>query len=673
MGQRWQFLDRFSRPLKIAIQVGILAVILAAIGTVGFVEYSAQPSFCTNCHIMEPYYESWASSSHNAVPCISCHYAPGIKAEAMGKLQAANQVVKYVTGAYGTKPWAEIEDAACLRSGCHSERKLEGEVTYRGVRFDHAEHLGELRRGKRLRCTSCHSQIVQGDHVTVTQSTCILCHFRDRPPGEPVAGCTGCHPSPPRISSPAGFVVDHPQYVEDLVSCIGCHSEVTSGSGEADRSRCFTCHNEPERIQQFDSTAYVHRTHIAIHNVECSQCHRAIEHRIVSLEQTFELDCRACHQGTHDEQRRLYAGTGGHGTEGRPSSMFLARVTCESCHRLPNQLDGHAEVQRAGEATCLSCHGVRYANILPTWQQEMERRVERVSSVVRAARERLGSGPVRTRARADSLVRLATENVEFVRRGKGAHNIEYSDELLRSALRLVTEAVEAGQLAYRVPEIDIGPPLTENVCLHCHLGVERRAVRFGGREFDHEPHVFRAGMSCSDCHTPLEQHGATILPERGSCDGCHHRRIEPINCATCHSGPGGAPERMFERDVGDFQHGPHQEAGLSCSECHEPPGMSATELRCESCHDRHHRPEVSCLSCHREGAREYHGAEAHALCSACHGPAVAEITRWSREVCTSCHADRTEHFAPRECTACHSIPPMGGAPARSAPGSGSMY
>jgi hypothetical protein len=157
------FLDRFSRPMKIAIQVAILGVILMAVATVGFIEYSAQPSFCTNCHLMQPYYDSWASSSHNTVKCVSCHYAPGIKAEAMGKLQAANQVVKYITGAYGTKPWAEIEDAACLRSGCHTERALEGEVNYEGIRFDHTQHLGELRRGKSLRCTSCRRRPPQGD------------------------------------------------------------------------------------------------------------------------------------------------------------------------------------------------------------------------------------------------------------------------------------------------------------------------------------------------------------------------------------------------------------------------------------------------------------------------------------------------------------------------------
>ncbi len=90
--------QRVSRPVKILIQVGVLFVILAAVGTVGFIEYSAQPSFCNNCHLMDPYYESWPGSSHNNVKWIECQYAQGIKAEARGKLQAANPGVKSFTG-----------------------------------------------------------------------------------------------------------------------------------------------------------------------------------------------------------------------------------------------------------------------------------------------------------------------------------------------------------------------------------------------------------------------------------------------------------------------------------------------------------------------------------------------------------------------------------------------
>ncbi len=660
------WLSRASRRAQITVQVGVGVVIVIALTTVGFIEYSGQPSFCVNCHIMEPYYESWVTSTHNDVKCIECHYAPGIKAEAMGKLQAANQVVRYVTGAYGLKPWAEIEDAACLRSGCHSERKLEGVVAFQGVRFDHAQHLGELRRGKQLRCTSCHSQIVQGDHVAVTQTTCNLCHFKDRPLGEPIAGCTGCHASLPRVESPAGFAVDHPKYIEDLTSCVGCHAEVTAGSGAAEPDRCFNCHNEPERLNKFDQVTLVHEQHIAIHNVECQQCHTPIEHRLVALQASFELDCASCHRRAHEAQMDLYAGKGGHGTEELPSAMFQARVSCQGCHALPTEIRGHEEVQLAGEATCLSCHGIRYANILPAWQEGIERRLSRVSGVVRGARAALGSAPVRGRATADSLIRLAEENVELVRIGKGAHNIEYADRLLAVSVDLVRDAVDRGGLAYRVPDVALGPSVGENVCLRCHLGLEGRRVQFQGGPFDHAPHVL-GGLDCTTCHTPLEDHGGTRITDRASCDACHHRQVAPLVCSRCHDGPGGAPAAPLATPTGEFSHTVHREEGLPCAVCHTAPAMRPAETVCEGCHALHHQPEASCTSCHRESVMGIHSRAAHEGCEACHGTRVAGIERWSRQVCTVCHQDRVEHYAPAPCDGCHKIPPPREPPPREQP------
>ena len=650
---------RFRIPLRIVVQLGVLSVILATVSSVAFIEYSAQPIFCTNCHLMQPYYDSWASSSHNDVACIKCHYAPGIKAEAMGKLQAANQVVKYVTGTYGRKPWAEIEDAACLRSGCHEQRKLEGVVSYNGVRFDHTAHLGQLRLGKQLRCTSCHSQIVQGDHVTVTPTTCFLCHFKGQPDGEPISGCVSCHSSPPRVVSPAGYVVDHAQYVEDLVSCTNCHNNVTEGSGLVDEARCLNCHNEPERIGEFENITLLHRVHIADRNVECTQCHTPIEHRVVSLTPTFELDCASCHQGAHEAQQRLYAGTGGHGTENMPSSMYLAKVSCRGCHELMTEVRGHEQVQMAGEASCLSCHGIRFANVLPSWQQAMDSKVGQVNAVVTAARRVLGTAPVRRRAAADSLLGLAEENLEFVRLGKGAHNIVYADQLLRAALDMVREATGTGQLDFIAPDVDLGPPIRSNVCLQCHLGIERGEIQSRVAGFDHEAHVLRGDLTCAGCHTPMENHGGTTVTSPSSCNACHHRQISPMNCARCHNGASAAPEETLELATGDFSHGVHRDADVACSTCHVAPAMSAADLQCQNCHDTHHRPEVACLSCHRSGTQEKHiDLPRHMACSTCHGSAVAGIDRWTRQVCTTCHVDRVEHNAPTACEMCHTIPAM---------------
>jgi len=138
-----------------------------------------------------------------------------------GKIQGLVQVVKYFTATAGTRPWAEVEDASCMRQGCHQTRLLEGRVTFhhKNIHFDHKPHLLEMKRGKKLRCTSCHSQMVMGSHISVTTSTCILCHFKDRPPGKPIAGCRGCHQVPQdTITLPSGLEYKHSKYVDSAIT-----------------------------------------------------------------------------------------------------------------------------------------------------------------------------------------------------------------------------------------------------------------------------------------------------------------------------------------------------------------------------------------------------------------------------------------------------------------------
>jgi nitrate/TMAO reductase-like tetraheme cytochrome c subunit len=660
--------QRLARALRILLPVAILGVIFLTVGTVGFVEYSAQPGFCKSCHNMVPYYDSWASSSHRDVPCIQCHYAPGIKAEAMGKLQAANQVVKYVTGSYGIRPWAEIEDAACLRSGCHSERKVEGAIDYNGVQFEHSKHLGELRRGKQLRCTSCHSQIVQGEHLAVTPSTCTLCHFKDRPAGAPIAGCVGCHPAPPRVTSANGYVVDHARYVADRVSCISCHGEVTRGDGAAERQRCFVCHNELDRIAAFDNPPLVHQVHITEHKVECDQCHSLIEHRIVRDSTVAELDCKSCHTAAHAAQLRLYAGTGGHETRTEPSKMFKARVSCLGCHEQTATVRGHEKVKVAAEASCLSCHGVSYNSILPSWQREMNARVAKVAPVIARARAALDAAGASRRPVADSLLRLAEDNLNLVRVGRPAHNVAYADELLRASLDLARQAMKAGNLSVAIPAPDLGPQVTETTCSACHLGVERTTVPFrAGGSFPHEPHVLRAGLTCVECHTTFDQHGSTRITSRASCQDCHHRSTDPATCATCHRGASGGRDSVLTLPGGvRFQHGLHKAALPSCTACHTQGSMKVVDFSCANCHDQHHGAGRSCQSCHKDDLLGKHAGfaqEVHASpppCSACHEEA-AGIESWSPQTCTVCHVTKAAgHYekqarSAKGCETCHDL------------------
>ena len=161
--------------LRAAALLGAM-LLFTALLTAGAGWYTSRPEFCSSCHIMEPYYVSWQESTHKDVSCIECHFAPGLAEKVRGKMLGLVQLAKYVTRSEGPRPAAEIPDASCLRSGCHETRTLAGHVDFHGMPFDHKPHLENLRRGKKLRCTSCHSQIVQGSHMTVTTSTCLGFH-----------------------------------------------------------------------------------------------------------------------------------------------------------------------------------------------------------------------------------------------------------------------------------------------------------------------------------------------------------------------------------------------------------------------------------------------------------------------------------------------------------------
>ena len=141
-------------------------------------KFTETPTFCGLCHNMKVYIDSWKASSHNFVPCASCHYEPGFFNHLNGKWRDGQvSLVMFITGKGPTKPHAEISDASCLQKGCHQSENLKEKMIFKNVAFDHGRHLEELRRGKKLRCTTCHAQIVQGDHLTVTETDCFICHF----------------------------------------------------------------------------------------------------------------------------------------------------------------------------------------------------------------------------------------------------------------------------------------------------------------------------------------------------------------------------------------------------------------------------------------------------------------------------------------------------------------
>ena len=125
--------------------------------------YTSRPQFCNSCHIMEPYYKSWQESSHKDVTCIECHFPPGIGGKVRGKMLGLVQLAKYVTqqrrhAAHGRDPRRQLPAVRLPRNAAVGRPRGFPRHPLR----PYAAPAAETRRGKQLRCTSCHSQIVQG-------------------------------------------------------------------------------------------------------------------------------------------------------------------------------------------------------------------------------------------------------------------------------------------------------------------------------------------------------------------------------------------------------------------------------------------------------------------------------------------------------------------------------
>src|SRR5688572_10607273 len=72
---RWKLL---AGPFALSLSAVVGIVIGIGVFTFdygeGFSYFSTAPEACTNCHVMQPYYDSWAKSSHHtSAKCIDCH------------------------------------------------------------------------------------------------------------------------------------------------------------------------------------------------------------------------------------------------------------------------------------------------------------------------------------------------------------------------------------------------------------------------------------------------------------------------------------------------------------------------------------------------------------------------------------------------------------------------
>lgn len=575
-----------SDKLKRALLYGVLGFVGALLFVAGSAAYTSRSSFCITCHYMQPFYDSWKASTHRNVECAECHFAPGIKNTVHGKMMGLVQLVKYATSAYKkSRPWAEIPDESCLRKGCHETRLLTGKVMFKeGVMFDHQPHLTELKRGKKLRCTSCHSQIVQGNHMKVTETTCFLCHFKREDGAVPITtDCLLCHTRETMLrNSRAGLMrYDHTRVIQSGLSCVECHADTVSGRGAVNRENCFGCHWDNERLGKFGDTTLIHTNHISKNKIECMRCHTTVEHRINAKGAGSVAECASCHPTHHSEMISLFTGTGGKGAKPHPNKMLDIGLNCRGCHISHGvETDGKSgKTYVADTKACDHCHGRGFMEVIRNWQSAAKADVAELWRAAATLKAALRHAPDKARAEATTLLKDAEHNIDIVQRGNIVHNVKYANDLLVAAGVMLQGGAKALNISLKTPAVTqrVKKPYAE--CITCHFYIEKITPQFAGLDYSHKNHLDR-GLECQRCHSIAKKHGEMIL-DRDKCAPCHHRESVKKACVDCHKLQTAILKGKWDTLA---EPGPMSDE-FPCTDCHTEKARRVTPADCVKCHE----------------------------------------------------------------------------------------
>jgi hypothetical protein len=368
-----------------------------------------------------------------------------------------------------------VFNSSCTRAGCHVEYDYEDDdedddqdegrddemedrskatLVFRGkIKFRHDKHLGKHPRGKVLNCVSCHGQAIEGQHISVTEATCVTCHFYGRGSSSVAAGkCETCHAAPEKDVTFAGHTFKHTAFLKgkEEVECTHCHSQVTQGDGAVSRSRCRLCHlRVPAEIED---QAKFHLVHTSEGHFDCQYCHDEIKHGTIPMEQQLlaSSNCNTCHgEQRHTIQEKIYAGVAIPKLEKTPDVMYEAGVACDGCHtNLQVKKVGEIAVttRTSGAKPCVSCHADdSYGEQLVMWQEDTKDMINKLEADVKKVEDlrRSTEAPEAQVTQADKQLEAArTKLSHVVMDGSyGAHNIMYVTTILEAAEEELNQCV----------------------------------------------------------------------------------------------------------------------------------------------------------------------------------------------------------------------------------------
>jgi hypothetical protein len=384
---------------------------------------------------------------------------------------------------------AAVPTSAC--AGCHRDHGP-AVVRLASASFPHRDHgaWGDVVAS----CAGCHTHDRGAEPLRASVDACALCHAPQMSDGD-AQHCAQCHGAPGRIQlTSQGVAVAHAALPVLTVGCTRCHYDVADPPTGVPLARCAACHT---RLADATAAGIAENLHPVHSGLTCTACHDAGAHHIRAMSSVVALVCADCHQtaheldtrggwpssrvcadchgGIHAAQQQLFLGLVPFGPA-RPSSKFVAGMSCRSCHVPPagaaTGVSGPDPVPytiRGTAEACAGCHLPEYATVLRWWLTGVEQRAAATDAyVARAERALSTTSPVTPAAdSARALLAGARALLSLVREAGGHHNVELSDRLFR-------ESLARSELAYRVlrrtppPAPALGTPPHMGLCTGCH-------------------------------------------------------------------------------------------------------------------------------------------------------------------------------------------------------------
>lgn len=200
--------------------------------------------------------------------------------------------------------------------------------------------------------------------------------------------------------------------------------------------------------------------------------------------------------------------------------------------------------------------------------------------------------------------------------------------------------------------------IPNDICQKCHYSGNPQWLQVANTA-GHKAHVEANSINCQTCH------GITLhrfRPPSEICANCHAdhvagqekaikvEQMREMHCTECH---------QYLRE-----NSPLRPTRETCLGCHQDipsskvtfPDSAPMKWDCRECHKPHvaEKPVVDCTSCHTDvKSKGAHAKQTHSVtsCQTCHKP--HEWKLGTRDTCTACHTNKTDHNPGRLCSGCH--------------------